>query len=99
MIFEQSFRDNFYNNFLFYIYMFLIFLFIVLNFVSIPHFLYEILVVSKIIIQMNVQITQLLKNTQLFWQCVKFHYKSFLKKNCHHKHSFFKNFRVVIKNV
>jgi len=63
MIFIQLFFDNLYDNFLLYpYYIFIFFLSITLAFVLI-HFFYKIMVVSKVVNQIIVQITQPLSNS------------------------------------
>jgi len=60
LIFEQPFFNNFCNNFRSHTHiMFLLFLSIALVFVSIPRFLCKSLFVTKVVIKIDVQITQL----------------------------------------
>jgi len=65
MIFKQPFLTTFVTTFSLTHITFLFSLSIVLVFVPIPHFLYKILIITKVVIYMVVQITQLLFNAQL----------------------------------
>jgi len=82
MIFEQPFFATFVTTFSLIFTLFFYFLSITLIFVSISHFFCKILIVAKVVTDMNVQITQL----HWLW-CIHGYVDSFLTHSLYHIHT------------